>query len=339
MRQVGFVSVICAMLLAAPRAAAQDGGEPISLRYRAPSTCPDQDAFLARLRERAPLARPASSAERARVVEITIEAGAPGSRGTLRITDLDGRHAAREVTAVDCADVVQALALIAAIALDPKAGAKAAPDAPASRPPSPGVAGVAPGPPPPARHRGDEDATMPAPPPGTPVRISVGPQLAAVWAAAPQALAGIRLFGEVAAPGDGVLRPSARVSVMRTLATADGASPTAARFQLTTARMDGCLVGWPGLVRVSPCALFEAGVLDATGEQVRDRRTFSAPWLTLGALLRVQTVVGDILVLELEGGVDARLTSYRFYLEPDATLYELPRVGATLAAGVGLRFP
>jgi hypothetical protein len=43
--------------------------------------------------------------------------------------------------------------------------------------------------------------------------------------------------------------------------------------------------------------------------------------------------------VELEGGIDARLTSYRFYLVPDATVHELPRVGATLATGVGLRFP
>ena len=321
----------CIALLPARRASADEGAPAIHLRYSAPSVCPDETTFVARLRERVPGVRAARVDEPAPIVDVAIEVEAGAVRGRLQATDVDGQTSSREVSDVDCATVVQAMALIAAVAMDPsaergvQAPAPRAPSAPSTRP---------------RRSTAPQERATPARPAAAklPLQVSVGPQFAIAWGAAPRPLLGVRLFGEVALPGDRWLRPSLRAAVTRTLETSAETGGAWARFRLTDGRVDACLGGWQHGVRVSPCALVSAGILEVSGERVPDRRTHTAPWLTVGALMRVQAVLAEPLMVELEGGLDVRLTSYRYYLEPDRTLFELPRVGGALALGTGLRF-
>src|SRR5258708_7584685 len=87
-------------------------GTPVALRYSAQPACPDENAFRARVGERAPVAF-AAGAERSLIVEAFV---AEQSYGRLVLEDR-GTAVTREVTGATCDEVVSALALIAAVLL------------------------------------------------------------------------------------------------------------------------------------------------------------------------------------------------------------------------------
>jgi hypothetical protein len=95
------------------------------LTYAASPQCPKQDAFLAELRRYTEHWRPANPGEAARTFELTLAAAAP-SRGVLRVREVDGEVATRIVGGDTCGDVLEALVLAVALAIDPRAGAPAA---------------------------------------------------------------------------------------------------------------------------------------------------------------------------------------------------------------------
>jgi hypothetical protein len=108
-------------------AAAPPEDEPVHLEYRAPATCQDDARFFARARSRAPRMRIARSGERARMFLVEIEQQASRTSGRLTIRDPEGRKTVREIEAKDCDEAVDALALIVALAVNPRAGAPEAP--------------------------------------------------------------------------------------------------------------------------------------------------------------------------------------------------------------------
>src|SRR5262245_22102344 len=92
-----------------------DEHERVELRYTAPGECPTRDAVVALVRERTPAVEVATGAPR--VFAITITASADGFAGSLVV---DG-SADKQLTATRCDDLVSALALVTALAIDPLA--------------------------------------------------------------------------------------------------------------------------------------------------------------------------------------------------------------------------
>src|SRR5882672_7665894 len=91
------------------------------LEYAAPPACPGADRFLDEIAARTSRARPAQPGERATTLTVVIKEVAGGDKGTLQLQSADGATSARQVSAADCEQVVSALALMTALAIDPNA--------------------------------------------------------------------------------------------------------------------------------------------------------------------------------------------------------------------------
>jgi hypothetical protein len=97
------------------RASADDAPEAISLQYLAPANCPSEQAFVSRVEVHTRKVRWVPADEARRHLSITVEVRDARTTGTLTI-DGEGE---RSITARTCEEVVDALALATALAIDP----------------------------------------------------------------------------------------------------------------------------------------------------------------------------------------------------------------------------
>src|SRR5436853_573657 len=105
--------------------------EDVVLRYTAPASCPDRAALETLVGQRAPAARFVDAAQR--VFAITVTATATGFAGDLAVSGADGA-ADRTLTAARCDDLVGALALVVALAIDPDSGLRTSDPGPRTDP-------------------------------------------------------------------------------------------------------------------------------------------------------------------------------------------------------------
>src|SRR4029077_9671995 len=85
--------------------------------YEVPPDCPNEQAFVSAVAARGSL--PRRDDHDARRFEISITQRESGFAGTLRVHSAQNESAVREVTGASCAEVFNALAVVAAIALQP----------------------------------------------------------------------------------------------------------------------------------------------------------------------------------------------------------------------------
>jgi hypothetical protein len=125
------ISVVLAQALSSARV------EPIRIAYHSAPRCPSEAQFLAEVSSRTALARRATRGEAARefVIDVAERPGASLS-GALEIRSVDGVVNRREIAGSDCSEVVSALALMVALAVDPEGALLSAPGPPTS-PPAP----------------------------------------------------------------------------------------------------------------------------------------------------------------------------------------------------------
>jgi hypothetical protein len=354
---------------------AEGVGEPIYLDYHSPEGCPDETAFVARIRERTTAARFVERGEAARTFVVSLKTGSPAS-GSVAVIEGEQGEGARRLEADSCEHLADALALIVALALDPHALA-----APAAAPPATDSGaifdsgGV-------SSSKADLEASTPAPPMDL---ADAGPPVSfgSPGADAPRAPS-ISVEGAPPSPqrvpsdhhffvgGDFVLAanitpaplytgspyvgwrytrfsqvgPTVRASFLR--AESNGASVlggAALNFSWTLGRIDGCATVWPrGRVKLSPCARFEAGALDVTSSTFSSSGvhplTPSGPWVALGGLGRVEVTLLGPLSFDSEVGAIFPLSAGNFVINPSRTsAYKVPYAGLEAGTGLGLSFP
>jgi hypothetical protein len=317
------------VVIAPTRARADAPVRSARVDYEAPAACPDGRAFEGQIRARS--SRIALRADAATVIRVIVEtAGGPTQQ-----RHVDG----------SCADVVAALGLIAALALDPMASTSTAPtptapaaDATSAKPEEPKPAPTAPATPPPAK--GTERAAPASDelPPGAELakhdwRWSMGAGVGVTGGVATAPLVSVPLFVDVAQVSRGLVSPAFRLRFERASTDQGGAS-----FTWTAGSLEGCpfaLVGGP--LRVWPCARVEAGTLSATGDAAHSKSA-ARPWLSVGAVARARLSVVGGLFVELEGEAFAPFVRDRFYLEPDTTVHRATPVAVAGAASLGAAF-
>lgn len=126
MRRWSFVWLAChvAWLGALPsRQACADEPSPrpaelVRIAYDAPADCPSRDVFLARVRSRVGTAWEAPPEGAARAVQVTVVRESGKSAGRLAFVDENGRPVHRAVSGATCDDVVSAIALVTALAIE-----------------------------------------------------------------------------------------------------------------------------------------------------------------------------------------------------------------------------
>jgi len=316
---------------------------PIDLDYRAYEGCPSVVEFTEQVTGRAEKTVLASERWRGRKFIVTVSPRRSGATGRL-VIDSRGDRASREVEGTSCREVVAALALFTALAIDPNAqmDAPAASESSAAAAPPP----VPPAPPAPAlpvRDATVSERSRSAR--GSPVRVLAGltaldlSPLGRSSTFPPGALGGA-LFGEITTPSDSALTFGGRLSVLWV-----EARPESARFRLIAARLDLCPLvdawgtSWSGEL----CAAAELGGVRATAQGAGVEPTPAVRfWGAADALGRVRwSPGGGVVFLELEGGATMPLTRYDFSLgtpsEPQGDVHQVPPLGWVLGWGVGGR--
>jgi hypothetical protein len=337
--------------------AAAQAPTPFQLSYGTHPGCPTASEFAARISAHTPIARPAAAGERALELRVTTAGSERGAHGKLVIVALDGSSSERTVEGRDCREVVDALALVAAIVIDPNAQRVVA------EPPATAVAESAPA----AAAAGQTAATTvppperkPAPPPPAPAPAAAPPAPAAPpdasdnqpWQAGPSFQAG--LVGEGLTPNGGVallygievvlereelFAPSLRLSGYNVLGNEVTTAIGKARFDWTLARVSLCPLRWSvAFLAIRPCALVDVGRLHSEGYDTSRPEEHASFWAALGAAARAEVRPHRILAIEVELGASFPLSNERFFFDPAVDAYEV-NPGVYGLVGIGLRFP
>jgi hypothetical protein len=322
--------------------------EPIDLVYRAYEGCPSERQFVEMVVGRAAKTLVLSERARGRKFYVTVTSQRRETVGKLEIVSA-GATAAREVGGANCSEVVSALALFTALAIDPSARIDPKPEPPPPEPPPPETKP----PPKPA----PTTAPEPAPPP-SPVEPEVRPDARDTRRRLPEVIAGARgiaqggfesgsatpgvsrgggLFAQLTTAGFGAYRVSGAYFA--------NTETSKASFQFFEGRLDGCPFTarlTPTLV-VEPCLGLEVGQVRATAKAGPTlASTTEHRWWVSGDLLgRARFAPIPWIFAELEVGASAPFTRYTFLLgKPNAVqdrVHTVPAVGWVLGLALGAR--
>ena len=319
-----------AWLVARPAWSQTAPSEPLVLEYHAAEACPSEDFFAEQLLARTTRIRlvPRGVPARRAVVTIDLEGVLP--LGRLVIQEINGAEAVREVTGDACREVVSALALIAALSVDPNAVTTPV-VAPASGPVvAPAAAPVS-------------VVVVPkpsAPSAPFPLRFGVAGGLSAAAGIAPSVMLGGRFSLEMAYRGVRFV-PSLRLGLERSraarLALAGGG---AVDFTCTVGTMSVAAVELTvGPLSVAPTVDVEAGALRADASQVAGATSASRAFAALGLGARVGLVLLRPIALEGSAVAEFPLVRDRFFFEPDVTVARAAPVGVHAGLGLVARLP
>lgn len=308
--------------------------EPFRMVWSAPPGCGDAAGFLAELRSRTAHLRPAKDGEFATTLIAELLGEAAGVRGRLTVRKLNGELLTREVPGRTCQEVVSAMALIAALMVDPLAltsdGPSAAPEAPPPSAPSasPSPAPSTAPPPPVASNRAPERRWAFGVEQRLTARTAVAPELA--WGEA----VSLMLLWQGSS-----FRPSLELSAHRARATASR-SFGSAELNWTAAQLTLCPWGTQPGPRwdVRACAQLQVGRLLGTGYATRNPAEGTIFWSSAGLQLEARTRLLGPLWLGLDAGALRPFSRESFYLAPTQTLHRIPSWGFNFGGGVGLLF-
>ncbi len=270
-------------------------------------------------------------AARTIVWQVDIAATSGGSQGTLRVTDAQPSTLERSVKATSCEQVVDALALVASLSVDPEASLapRAQPKpAPATAPQT--VPATSPATAPPPRRPRSESVSA--------TRLSLGLTLTGRAGIAPQLAWAPRLslglsFRSLSGHAWGLALSATQVRGNAALDIGQ------ADFTWSLARLELFPVrATYGHWRLEPAAFVEGGQLRARGIAVSPAAEVRRPALWVGALGRLSFLAFDLLWFALEAGASASLLRDRFYLFENATIFRVPAIAGYAGAGVGLEF-
>lgn len=365
-RPTALGTLVFAVLSAAAGAPARPA-QAQAVRYEAPADCPDRNAFEARMRARSQ--RPKHNAHRE--FEVELSRGEGGVVGSIAVREADGSVTRRRIAAADCEEAVDALALIAALALDSAAAQDERRPKPATTPASTRGGRRA------QRTRSDENARgqsadeaatdeAAADEPGTPPAAIEAPATRAITPRSngqpprsdPEATVGAELFASAlaltaAAPnpqpaaeiGAAVSAPIARAAAlrMRLSARITGTQRAEAPLDQGTAE----LRLWSAAGAVCPgtspsdalwlfgCGVFEAGAVSASGSDTDDARDKQRVWLAAGAGVELTWLV--VAPLRLHASVEGLVPLYRDrFLIGDRVVHRVPALAARAGLGVGV---
>ena len=272
----------------------------------------------------------AEEGEAAILVRVRLTRPGARVRGELRVIDEQGETDTRRVEGDTCDEVVQALSLTAALAIDPTAYLSVPPRPP---PPAPSVSASPPPPPPPPE-------PPPPPPPSHTSGFELGAQGVAAEVVSPRVSFGGALEARWSWTTGDVLNPSVGIAFL--YLQNDVFEPaSSAEVRWMAAALTACPLQWRVTrgFSVEPCLLAIGGSIVATGRSVAHPDRAVRSWWSMGSLLRVAALIAGGFGLELEGGISAPLVKRRFVTTPPERMVgETPPVSALVGLGLFYRF-
>lgn len=305
-----------ALLIAAglygPSAEAEETRLSVAVRFEGARECDDPDVFWRALSERTTRVYPSDEDEASIVLDVQLK---PSRRGVLGMLQIAGSGVATEpryVEAQHCVDVVQALALTAALGIDPDALTKVPENPPLPEP--------------------EEDEG-----PSVPWSWHGALEAGLIGAMAVDLEANVGVFGGVAAVAE---RPSVLAPKLRIGATASRSDlfDTAgkARFALTAIGIDACPLKFGReTLALRTCAAMLWGAIVGEG-RVSDGLDTRQTWLSLGSALQIEIEISRALhwQLDVAGHVPLFRQRYSLGLQPEQiaeTLVVMPWFGLGLS--------
>ncbi len=336
-------------------ALADETSEPLRVEITGDTGCVDGAGFFAAIHARTAKVREAThepAGEPAAVrVRVRLRRTARGETGSLTLVDAHGHEsAARTVRADTCAEAVDALALVAALSIDP--GAAAASAAAAGAPAAKADASD-------ALEALDAEKLPPSVPAGpdamaaptlratasAPSSRGAGSRWA--WSAgggleAVSAIGGLdpapEVFVDLSSSRAGLLSPSFRLAGRYVTGTTSGGGDDV-RFSWWMGELDACPLHIAPL-GLRGCADVELGEILASphAAALNDR---GQPWVAAGlrARARVWEGVTAPFFVDLDLGLDAAITRQKFVIEPATAVYQAPVVVGHGGIDLGVRFP
>jgi len=310
--------------------------KPVQVEIDAPAGCANAKDFLNHLRFRTHLARQATGDEPHTTLQVRLAEMRHYVVGELRILDDHGETDTRRVQGANCDDVVQALALAAAVALDPSVLLPAtvtvpatATTAPASPPPAIAPAVVEQVDVPKSVALPDADASRIGP------RFELG-AASMVSAVVSSGLSpGVAVFGRWTPVRSGAFRPTVGLAALYLRNDLLG-SPGAAQASLAGLAATLCGTGWgTGRINLKPCALLMGGLLSVRGQQSIRTSSVDLLWLSAGVVARTTVNLGRGFSLDMEAGVSAPFFKREFYTTLPSHVVEKTATVSPVA-GVGL---
>ncbi len=342
-----------AALVASP---ARADPAPLRIQYAAAPGCPGEEIFLDEIRWRTSLARAAAPDEAALFVSARIVRRGGAIRG--RIVVGSGTDAiTREVEGARCDEVVSALALITALAVDPHArtsprAAPAPPDLPPLLPLSPALPLPAPPPPsqvtalPPPEIIGEPLPALPvlpdSPPPPSGSRWSFGARFSMALSVTPRPLLGGGFLAERAL--DERWHASIRLAAELTGTGGFDVGPGGVWFVRGIARVEGCAFGLQAGARVLlvPCLGVEGGAIGGGGilrGSLAEVSQAAVPWVAADLVPRVAIDLGRFLIEAQGGPVFPAVRRTFSFKDPHYVIWELPPVTWSVGLAAGVHFP
>ncbi len=333
--RIAAAGVLLASVAGVGAASAQDGLVVVSARASVPPGC--VDTFADDLARRAARARIADDG--AVHVRAQVRAQADGFRGEVELTDEAG-VTRRVLEGASCEEVIDGLALVAALAIDPQADTSPRPrDAAAPLTDAGDAAGDADA----ADARADDASAELA-------SADAGRSRDWSWAAGanvemasvvPAPELGFGAFVALEAEAPGLFAPSFRVRALLSLAASVTSAQGSGRFQWALATLDGCPIRVPlgAFFSAAPCLGVDVGAILARGEggavaSVEETR----PWFALRALVRLAAYPVRWARIEVEGGPVVPFVRDEFVFQPAPTVFRPPLVFLFAGASVVARF-
>jgi len=244
-------------------------------------------------------------------------------RGRLVAKDREGEAFARNVEGRTCAEVVDALALALAMAVEVE---EDAPEEKKTAPPPDTTVPLLPPPSPPAAEESH------APP--KPLTISLGASGLAVGGYTPVIAAGGAVFGEIAEHGLSA-RLSATFAQSNPVTRGEGDFQTRASFLWGAGVVDLC-AAFVQFARFSAwgCGRFEAGVLQSSSSSSGETLDSHA-WLAIGVTARARFLVSGPFFLEASPWASAPFVAEHYIFRTVTQVHDVPVVvgGGSLSAG------
>jgi hypothetical protein len=298
--------------LTAARVAVADP-EPIRISYAAPGGCPAETEMVAQLAQHAAITRVDTGD--ARSFDLAITRDVTGFHGELVVARSGDAPAKREVSAPSCDEVVTALVLVAALAIEEHPPGP--PTVPLDRPPSP-----------PEVHRVVGRVQLPTA--DTPWRFAIGAGVARYAGITPSVRFGVPIYIN-ASRGPRQVRATFDTTTSDDLASAS--------FRWTAGRVEGCPHTWSsGRFAAAPCAGVQIGVLYGKGTaMVANSTSDKRPWIAPELVARLAVALGHAQA-EVEGTVAAPLERDRYYFAPMTTVHRVAALTEGVAISLAIQF-
>lgn len=304
---------LLAMVAGIPASPAATEVKPVRVEIEAPAGCGNADDFFVSLRARTNRVRPARGDEPCTTLQVRLHEIRYHVSGELRVVDDRGLTDTRRVRGPNCVDVLQALSLAAAVALDPSVLLL-----PSDTVPAPAKTAA---PPPPASLLPDapfaeppKASEAPTPPPTPPdPHFQLGAAAASAYLLSSGASSGLAIFGRWTKAGSGAFQPTVGMAVTY-LRNDILTSPGVARATLTGIAMTVCVAGWRGnVITVKPCVLGMVGGLSVSGQHVVRTSTVDLLWLGAGPAVRAAVRLAGGFSLDLEAGASVPFIRRELY--------------------------